>query len=148
MFQNSTYLLLLTLLATPLAYADRCSLVVNSDDAMRFDTQRIVVSKDCETFTIHLKHTGRLAANIMGHNVVISKSSDALLISRQGRGFQNNGFIKPNDERVIAATDMIGGGEESSLSFAVSVLKADEKYAFFCSFPGHIGLMVGSLVVE
>jgi len=34
------------------------------------------------------------------------------------------------------------------VTFDVSKLKADEKYSFFCSFPGHISMMKGAVVLK
>ena len=45
-------------------------------------------------------------------------------------------------------TDVIGGGEETAVTFDVKALAAGEDYTFFCSFPGHIGVMKGTLTVK
>ena len=55
----------------------------------------------------------------------------------------DNDYVKPGDERVIAHTKIIGGGEESSVTFPVAKLAAGTNYKFFCSFPGHAGVMNG-----
>jgi len=57
----------------------------------------------------------------------------------------DNNYLKPDDERVIGATDIIGGGEQASTTFSVEGLNKDEEYMFFCSFPGHIGIMKGTV---
>jgi len=54
----------------------------------------------------------------------------------------------PDDERVIGATDIIGGGEQTSTTFSVEGLSKDEEYMFFCSFPGHIGIMKGTVTLS
>ena len=59
-----------------------------------------------------------------------------------------NNYIKPDDERVIAATDIIGGGESTSTTFSVKGLNKSDAYLFFCSFPGHIGIMKGTVTFE
>ncbi|MGP1667228.1 MAG: plastocyanin/azurin family copper-binding protein, partial [Rhodanobacter sp.] len=58
------------------------------------------------------------------------------------------GYVKPDDARVIAHTSLIGGGESTSMSFAVSKIQGDGPYEFFCSFPGHSALMKGSISVK
>ena len=60
----------------------------------------------------------------------------------------DNHYIKPEDERVIAFTNIIGGGEKTSVTFSVDKLKAGEDYTFFCSFPGHIALMKGTVSLK
>ena len=49
------------------------------------------------------------------------------------------------DARVLASTKMIGGGESTKATFAGKALKAGGEYSFFCSFPGHEGLMHGTV---
>jgi len=56
--------------------------------------------------------------------------------------------IKAGDTRVIAHTNMIGGGETTKTTFPGNKLKAGGDYAFFCTFPGHSALMRGKLIVQ
>ena len=130
------------------AAADDCSVTIDSTDTMKFDKSEIVIDKSCKEFTVNLTHSGKLAKNIMGHNVVITKAADARAVASDaiGAGLDNN-YVKPGDERVIAFTDIIGGGEKTSMTFSVDKLQAGEDYTFFCSFPGHISLMQGSVSV-
>lgn len=128
------------------ASAEECSVIIDSTDAMRFDKTEIVINKSCKEFVIDLTHSGKLAKNVMGHNVVITREADAQAVATDAiaAGIENQ-YVKPNDERVIAFTDIIGGGEKTSVSFSVDKLKTGESYSFFCSFPGHIALMKGKI---
>lgn len=141
-------LVFLAVIAGPVAAQD-CKVTIDSTDAMRFDKNEIVIDKTCKEFTIDLTHSGKLAKNVMGHNVVITKEEDAKAVANDAitAGLDNQ-YIKPNDERVIAATDIIGGGEKTSVSFSVDKLKDGQQYAFFCSFPGHIALMKGNVTLK
>ncbi|WP_341668268.1 azurin [Alcaligenes sp. SDU_A2] len=123
-----------------------CEVTIEGNDAMQFNQKQIVVDKTCKQFTIHLKHTGKIPKTAMGHNVVISKKADEKAVATDGMtaGLDNN-YVKPNDSRVIAHTDVIGGGESTSVTFDVAKLQAGEDYAFFCSFPGHWAVMTGKL---
>ncbi|MCY1552809.1 Azurin [compost metagenome] len=56
-------------------------------------------------------------------------------------------YLKADDARIIAHTKMIGGGESDSVTFEVSKLAAGESYEFFCSFPGHVSMMKGTLAL-
>ncbi len=133
------------IMATP-ALANDCEVVVTSNDMMQFDTKAITVSKSCKEFKVTLKHSGKLPKAAMGHNWVLSKASDARAVAADGMtAGVDNSFVKPGDKRVIALTDVIGGGESTSVTFPVSKLTAGEQYKFFCSFPGHIGIMIGDL---
>lgn len=134
--------------ATGVAMADDCSATIDSNDAMQFATKEITVNKSCENFTVKLNHTGKLAKNVMGHNWVLTKSDDVRAVAQEGMSAGlNNNYLKPDDARVIAFTEMIGGGESTSVTFPVSKLSADESYTFFCSFPGHVAIMQGSLTI-
>lgn len=128
------------------AFADDCSVSIESTDAMKYDKNEIVVKKSCKEFTVNLSHSGKLPKNVMGHNVVITKESDARAVASDAAAAgPDNHYVKPEDTRVIAFTTLIGGGEKTSVTFDVDKLKAGEAYAFFCSFPGHISLMKGTL---
>ncbi|MGB3609779.1 MAG: azurin [Cellvibrio sp.] len=131
------------------AAADDCSITIDSNDAMKFDKSEIAIDKSCKEFTVNLTHSGKLAKNVMGHNVVITKTADAAEVARDSisAGLDND-YVKPDDERVIAFTEIIGGGEKTSVTFSVDKLKADEDYTFFCSFPGHISLMKGTVSLK
>jgi azurin len=133
-------------LASLPAFAAECAVEVNSTDQMTFETKSIDVSKSCKTFTVTLKHTGTMPKQVMGHNWVLSKTADAQAIATDGiAAGVDNDYIKAGDERVIAHTKLIGGGETATVSFDVAKLEAGTPYEFFCSFPGHIGLMKGEL---
>jgi azurin len=139
---------LLTLASGQLLAAE-CSITVDSTDQMSYDTKAIEIDKSCKEFTINLKHSGSLPKAVMGHNLVISKEADAQPIATDGLsvGIDKN-YIKDGDTRVIAHTKVIGAGETDSLKLDVSKLDAAEKYMFFCSFPGHISMMKGTVTLK
>ncbi|MDO5640490.1 MAG: azurin [Neisseria sp.] len=133
--------------AAPAAVADAaCSTVVESDDAMKFNVSDINISKACPQFTITLKHVGKMPKAAMGHNIVITKTEDVDAVDKEGaaEGVDKD-FVKADDPRVIAATKLIGGGEETSITIDTSKFAAGNKYEFFCSFPGHIAMMRGNV---
>jgi azurin len=131
------------------ALAEECSITVTSNDAMQFDTKTIAVSNTCKEFTVKLIHSGKLPKNVMGHNWVLSKTDDRQPVSTDGMGAgAENNYLKPGDERVIASTIIIGGGENTSVTFPVNKLTAGVSYTFFCSFPGHNAIMQGSLTLK
>ncbi|MBL1379372.1 azurin [Zobellella iuensis] len=139
---------LILLSATLPALADECTLTIDSNDAMQFDQQELSVPASCQEVTLTLHHSGNLAKNIMGHNWVLSKTADMQDIATAGiAAGADNGYLPAEDERILAHTDMIGGGESSTISFSTANLSSAEDYSFFCSFPGHIGLMKGSFKI-
>ena len=125
-----------------------CRLEISGTDAMQFDKKELRVSASCKTVTLTLKHSGKLPIVAMGHNWVLAASADMqpLVNAGMAAGIKNN-HVPPGDKRVIAFTKVIGGGETASVSFPGAALKKGGDYTFFCSFPGHFGLMRGKLVV-
>jgi azurin len=129
--------------------AAECSVDVDSTDQMTFTTKAIEIDKSCKQFTVNLKHSGSLPKAVMGHNLVISKYDDMSQIATDGMSVGiDKSYLKDGDTRVIAHTKVIGGGETDSVTFDVSKLDPAEKYGFFCSFPGHIGMMKGTVTVK
>lgn len=126
--------------------AAECSTDIEGNDAMQFNKKVIEVSKSCKEFTVKLKHAGKMPKTAMGHNWVLAKAADVNAIGTDGipAGVAAN-YIKAGDTRVIAHTKVVGGGETDSVTFPISALKDGEAYAFFCSFPGHWGVMKGDL---
>ena len=80
----------------------------------------------------------------MGHNWVLSTAADVQGIATDGIASGAAGsYLKAGDARVLASTSLIGGGESTSVTFSVADIAAGE-YTFFCSFPGHWGVMKGT----
>jgi azurin len=131
------------------AWSQECAATIEGNDQIQFVQKTLTVSTSCDTFTLTLKHIGTLGATIMGHNWVLTTTADYQAVAQAGQsaGAPNN-YVPPNDARVLAATSIIGGGEETTISFDASALEAGGDYTFFCSFPAHYVLMNGKLVVE
>ncbi|WP_296259046.1 MULTISPECIES: azurin [unclassified Pseudomonas] len=139
---------LLTLVSGHL-FAAECSVDVDSTDQMSFDTKAIEIDKSCKEFTVNLRHSGSLPKNVMGHNLVISKEADMSSIATDGLSVGiDKDYLKEGDARVLAHTKVIGAGETDSLKIDVSKLDPAEKYGFFCSFPGHISMMKGTVTLK
>ena len=139
---------LLTLASGHLLAAE-CKVDIDSTDQMTYSTKEITVDKSCKTFTVNLTHSGSLPKNVMGHNWVLAKEADAQPVATDGIGAGvDKNYMKEGDDRVIAHTKVIGAGEKDSVTFDVSKLDAAEKYAFFCTFPGHISMMKGAIVLK
>jgi azurin len=129
--------------------AQDCELSIDSNDQMRYDKDEMTVSSECSEVTVTLTHSGQMAINQMGHNWVLVQSSDVNGVVQEGiaAGLDND-YIKPDDERVIAATDLIGGGGETSVTFSLDGLEPGGDYEFICTFPGHVALMRGDFIIE
>ena len=126
-----------------------CETTVESNDEMKFNTAEIAISKTCTQYKITLKHVGKMPVTAMGHNLVISKTEDAAGVVADGAAATAaKGFLKEGDARVIATTKLIGGGEEDTITVDTSKLTADGSYEFYCTFPGHYGMMKGVVKVS
>ena len=130
----------------PAVVAD-CATTLEANDAMQYNADSITIPASCAQFTINLKHVGTMPVAAMGHNVVVAKEADMAGIAADGMAAQPD-HVKEGDARVIAHTKMIGGGESTSVTFDVAKVKDGGPYKFFCSFPGHLALMQGSLQVQ
>jgi len=132
----------------PAAASGACEALVEGQPGKRFSTQEIRVSRQCTTFTVHLVHTGKKPWQEAGHNWVLARSVDIDAVIADGlRAGPDRAWVERGDARVIAATQMLSGGEHASVSFPVSRLKAGERYTYYCSFPTHAEPMRGQLVL-
>ncbi len=126
-----------------------CKLAIGGNDAMQYDKKELSITADCKTVELTLKHTGKLPISAMGHNWVLTKTGDAMPVNNAGLtvGVAKN-HVPPGDKRVLAATSLVGGGQSVTITFATKGLVKGGDYTFFCSFPGHIGLMRGKFIVQ
>ena len=127
--------------------ADNCRLSIEANDNMQFNTRQLSVPASCGTVELRLKHVGHLPAATMGHNWVLALTRDSAAVAAAGTAAGlAKGYLPARDPRVIAATSLIGGGQETSVSFSTAGLKSGEDYSFFCSAPGHIAMMKGKFL--
>ncbi|MFT5569915.1 MAG: azurin [Cyclobacteriaceae bacterium] len=124
--------------------ADSISLSIEGNDLMQYNTDKLSAVEG-QVVTLTLKHTGGMSVEAMGHNwVLLATGTDAAMFGGAAVSAKSTGYI-PQDmtDKVIANTETIGGGEETSITFTAP--KAGY-YTFICSFPGHYGVMQGSFV--
>lgn len=118
---------------------------LTGDDMMRFNLNEIRV-KAGETIRLTLTHTGQLPENAMGHNfVLLQQGTDVVDFATEAASASGNDYIPEGTDAVIVNTDMIGGGEETSIEFTAP---EPGTYEFICSFPGHYVQMRGQFIVE
>ena len=120
-------------------------LALTGNDMMQYDKKELM-AKAGEKITLTLRHVGQLEKRVMGHNFVLLKAGTNIT------GFANEAASAgeaadwiPNDgAQVIAHTKMLGGGQTDVITF-----EAPEPgtYDYICSFPGHSGMMRGTLTV-
>ncbi len=130
------------------AQGQECTQVIEGNDLIQWNMAEIRVSAACEEVTIDLIHTGQLAANVMGHNWVLTTTADYMPLATVAAMAGPPEYLPEGDPRVLATTRMIGGGEETSVTFSLAGLEAGGDYTYFCSFPGHYVLMNGKFIIE
>ena len=131
------------------AFARNCAVTIEATDMMTFNLKTIRVPADCAQLRVVLKHTGRMPAQAMGHNWVLTETRHHREVGLAGgRMTLADAYVPRNDARVIAHTPVIGGGQATEVVFPTSRLRKDGDYTFFCSFPGHWNMMKGRLVFE
>ncbi|MFL2529424.1 MAG: azurin [Candidatus Azotimanducaceae bacterium] len=138
------------LLLSGTTFARGCDLSVETGDGFTWPSS-LSVPSTCSTVTLNLSHSGKMPKNVMGHNWVLSRTADKNAVAMDGMKVASaSGYttaVKDNDDRVIAHTVLIGGGESTSITFSLEGLSASESYTFFCSFPGHSSLMKGEFKI-
>jgi len=118
---------------------------IEGDDQMRFNLKEIRV-KEGDLVELTLVHVGQLDVKVMGHNFVLLKSGvDINDFAKKAMKAKDNDYIPVDSSDVIVHTEMIGGGQETSITFDAP---APGTYPFVCSFPGHVALMNGEFIVE
>lgn len=119
--------------------------LLTGNDQMRFNLSEIKVNAG-DKVKLTLKHVGKLGAEVMGHNFVLLKPEVVRNeFAKAAVDAKDNDYIPQNTDDIIVHTEMIGGGQETTIEF-----DAPEKgvYEFICSFPGHVALMNGKFIVE
>lgn len=121
-------------------------LALEGNDQMQYNQTEFKIAAG-QSVTLTLKHTGTLEKNAMGHNLVLLKQgTDMNAFVKKAMEAKDNDYIpKSESASIIAHTKLLGGGESDTITFTVT-----EKgtYDFICSFPGHISMMKGKLIVE
>lgn len=121
------------------------NIVITGNDAMQFNLNEIRV-KVGQRVKLTLRHIGKLDANVMGHNFVLLKQGANLVaFGNKAATQKENNYIPKDSDEVIAHTNLIGGGQVTSIEFDAPEAGT---YEFLCSFPGHYALMRGKFIVD
>lgn len=148
----TTTVLFALLIAIPVFATDvnedvRTIKIVGQDN-LKFDVTLIEASPG-ETIKIEFVVVSNMPKQAMAHNVaIVDKGVDVDAFAMASMVARDNQYIAPDYEnQMIAYTDMIGGGETSTIEFTVPETPGD--YDYICTFPGHYqGGMVGILRVK
>ncbi len=121
------------------------NIVITGNDVMKFNTNEIKV-KSGQKVKLTLRHIGKLDIKIMGHNfVILKKDVDISEFAALAASANDNQYIPKDSEDILVHTDLIGGGQTTSIEFDAPEAGT---YSFLCSFPGHYAMMKGTFIVE
>lgn len=127
------------------AAPEAVTLTIEGNDEMKYNKDMLTVKAGQEV-TLVLKHVGKMEEAAMGHNwVLLKKGVDMQEFAMEAIAAKDSDHIPAGTNKVITHTDMIGGGEETSITFTAP---AKGKYQFLCTFPGHFASMNGTFMVE
>lgn len=123
---------------------DTIHLELMANDRMQYDAKELVVGQG-QIVVLKLTHEGKMSKETMGHNfVLLDQGVNGSKFSQKAVQEKDNDYI-PDSDRILAHTDLIGGGESTEITF-----KAPEKgsYEYLCTFPGHYANMHGKFIVK
>ena len=142
-------LILAAVVAAPFAHAqEEAKLELTGNDMMQYSTKTLEVVSG-QKVTLTFKHIGKLPVIAMGHNVVILKPGTEIpKVATACVTAKDTGYIPQDEENkklIVAHTDLIGGGETSTVTFTAP---EPGDYPYVCTFPGHFSIMQGVLTVK
>lgn len=128
--------------------SEGCTFDIKVGDQLAFSQTSISAPASCGTVTVTLTHTGNLPAAAMGHNWVLIPKGEVEAVATAGMsaGVAGN-YLAEGEDRYIAATKIIGGGESTSVTFSVADMDPNGEYMYICSFPGHWSVMRGTFTI-
>src|SRR5690606_10001148 len=127
------------------ADGETVELEISGNDQMQFSKKELRV-KAGQKVRLTLTHVGEMPENVMGHNwVLLKKGTDISEFGQKAVSASGNEYIPENTNEVIVHTELIGGGETTTIEFTAP---AAGTYDYICSFPGHYAVMQGKLIVE
>ena len=104
-------------------------------DTIQFDRASL---QETAIYSVTVTFTN--ASTINQHNWVLvqpgTKDADAAGVEAG----EANSWVKPDDDRVIAHTKLLGPGESEEIKFTGQIAGI---YQFVCTFPGHSATMFG-----
>ncbi|MEM6956882.1 MAG: plastocyanin/azurin family copper-binding protein [Myxococcota bacterium] len=122
------------------------SIMLTVGDALGYDQNQLAAGAGAQV-TVTVNHTGSMDANAMGHNfVLLAQGVDMAAFATAAMSATETNYV-PADRAsdVIAHTQIVGGGEQDSVTFTAP---AAGTYKYLCTFPGHYSAMNGDFVVS
>lgn len=121
-------------------------ITIKGGDDMKFDKTTLKATAG-QKIKLTLVHSGKLPKASMGHNFVLLKNGvNETDFATKALAAKDNDYIPAaSSDDIIAHTDLVGGGESTTIEFTAPARGA---YTYICTFPGHSALMKGKLMVQ
>jgi azurin len=119
---------------------------ITANDQMKFSLSTIE-AKAGEELKVVLTNVGTLPKEAMGHNWVLLKAgTDPMAFGAASMTAKDKEYIGDAvKDQVLAFIKILGPKQSGDVTFKAP---AAGEYPFICSFPGHVALMKGTLVVK
>lgn len=128
----------------PSSTGGKQAFIVEAGDDMKFATTELACKAGSKV-EVTIRHTGKMPKASMGHNfVLLALGADPNLVAKAAMDAPPD-YIPKGDERILAHTKLVGGGESDTVSFTAP---AAGTYTYICTFPGHVTMMQGKLLVS
>lgn len=99
--------------------------------------------------TVNLKTISDLPATAMAHNwLLLAPDADPAAFAQASQSAKEHDYVAPDmEDKWIADTGLVGGGESKSVTFTAPEEAGD--YEYICTFPAHFTAgMRGTMTVE
>jgi azurin len=119
---------------------------ITANDQMKFSLATIE-AKAGEELKVVMTNIGMLPKEAMGHNWVLLKAgTDPMAFGAASMMAKDKEYIGDSvKDQVIAFIKVLGPKQKDEVTFKAP---APGEYPFICSFPGHVALMKGTLIVK
>ncbi len=116
------------------------------NDEMKYNLKSISV-KAGQVIKLILTNEGVQPKETMGHNFILLKPGvDVMGYANKAANAKAEDYMPASEQAsVLAHTKLLGPGESDTVIF---VAPAAGEYEYLCSFPGHVAMMRGILIVE
>lgn len=117
--------------------------IASAGENLAFDKTTLTVAAG-QSVTINFKNNSAAQQ----HNWVLVNGGEDVASQVANAGLTaglENAYLPPDRANVIAATEVLNGGQSGSVTFTAP---AAGTYLFICTVPGHYPLMQGTLTVN
>lgn len=125
---------------------DTTQVHMTGNDEMKFNLKSITV-KEGQVIKLIMSNEGSQPKETMGHNFILLKpGTDIMDYANKAAAAKTEDYMPAAEQgNVLAHTKLLGPGESDTIIFAAPVAG---EYEYLCSFPGHVAVMRGILIVE